>query len=246
MKECVVCNTKFKDSWALNRHREDVDCSDYNCLECGKVMQYTSTKGRRKYICGDECRKERKRKDALQYNRRPEVAARHRKYDLLPETKRRHNERLRLKTKLNPVVANCIVCEKEFKKEKGWKTCGAECSKQHRDNFYQNPTTRMSARISLAIRRVLGGKRISDNAWNFVDFTPDDFRKRFESLFTDGMSWDNMSEWHIDHIRPVASFNYDSTEHPDFKKCWALNNLQPLWAVDNMSKGDKWNGIINA
>jgi len=32
----------------------------------------------------------------------------------------------------------------------------------------------------------------------------------------------------------------------DFKKCWALNNLQPLWAKDNLNKRDKWDGITNA
>ena len=81
-----------------------------------------------------------------------------------------------------------------------------------------------------------------------LDYTFDELYNHFESQFTEenGYSWDNMSEWHIDHIRPVSSFNFDSIDHPDFKKCWALNNLQPLWAVDNMSKGDKWDGIINA
>jgi len=47
---------------------------------------------------------------------------------------------------------------------------------------------------------------------------------------------------HIDHIKPVASFNYTTTECVDFKKCWALKNLQPLWATDNLSKGSLWNG----
>ena len=71
----------------------------------------------------------------------------------------------------------------------------------------------------------------------------------FESLFTDDMSWDNMGEWHIDHIRPKASFNQEQLADPtseDFKKCWALNNLQPLWAKDNHSKGAKWDGVVNA
>ena len=78
-----------------------------------------------------------------------------------------------------------------------------------------------------------------------LGYSADDLKTHLETQFADGMSWDNMSEWHIDHIRPVASFNFDSTEHPDFKKCWALNNLQPLWAKDNLRKGDKWDGIIN-
>ena len=84
------------------------------------------------------------------------------------------------------------------------------------------------------------------NTFKMLGYTPCELKIHFESQFTDGMSWENMSEWHIDHIRPVSSFNFDSTEHPDFKKCWALNNLQPLWAEDNLRKNDKWDGVVNA
>ena len=73
-------------------------------------------------------------------------------------------------------------------------------------------------------------------------YTPKKLREHMESLFREGMSWDNYGRdgWQIDHIRPVSSFNYTTTECEDFKKCWELNNLQPLWAKDNMSKGNKW------
>ena len=56
--------------------------------------------------------------------------------------------------------------------------------------------------------------------------------KHIESLFTEGMSWDNMGEWHIDHIIPLSSAN---TKIELIKLCH-YRNLQPLWAVDNMSK----------
>ena len=80
----------------------------------------------------------------------------------------------------------------------------------------------------------------SNKTFAILGFTKEELHNHLESLFKEGMTWDNISEWHIDHIRPVSSFNFDSTEHPDFKKCWALENLQPLWAKDNMSKGNKW------
>jgi hypothetical protein len=52
------------------------------------------------------------------------------------------------------------------------------------------------------------------------------------------MSWENRSEWHIDHRRPVSSFNFLSVDDPEFLECWALSNLQPLWAADNIRKGN--------
>ena len=67
-----------------------------------------------------------------------------------------------------------------------------------------------------------------------------DLKNHLESKFQDGMSWKNIGVWHIDHIRPISSFNFESFEDIEFKKCWALNNLQPLWAFDNLSKGNKY------
>ena len=55
--------------------------------------------------------------------------------------------------------------------------------------------------------------------------------------FTEGMTWDNYGEWHIDHILPCASFNLEDPEEQ--KKCFHWTNLQPLWALDNIRKGAK-------
>jgi len=55
------------------------------------------------------------------------------------------------------------------------------------------------------------------------------------------MSWENYGKWHIDHIIPISKFNFITSEHLDFKRCWALKNLQPLEAKQNMSKGKKLN-----
>jgi hypothetical protein len=50
------------------------------------------------------------------------------------------------------------------------------------------------------------------------------------------MSWDNIGDWHIDHIVPLASFTFSSADDPEFRAAWALTNLRPLWAADNMRK----------
>jgi hypothetical protein len=64
-------------------------------------------------------------------------------------------------------------------------------------------------------------------------------RKHLESQFKEGMSWDNhgLKGWHIDHIKPCASF--DLTDIEEQKKCFNYSNLQPLWAIDNLKKGDR-------
>jgi len=53
------------------------------------------------------------------------------------------------------------------------------------------------------------------------------------------MNWDNHGKyWHIDHIMPQSILPYISMEDDNFKKCWALDNLRPLEAIQNMKDGD--------
>ena len=60
-----------------------------------------------------------------------------------------------------------------------------------------------------------------------------------ESKFQLGMSWENhgLYGWHIDHIKPLASF--DLMDRKQFLEACHYTNLQPLWAKDNIIKGDK-------
>lgn len=73
-----------------------------------------------------------------------------------------------------------------------------------------------------------------------VGYTLADLRAHLEARFVDGMSWENIGAWHVDHRRPLASFDISGPDCPEFKAAWALSNLQPLWARDNLIKGAKW------
>ena len=74
-----------------------------------------------------------------------------------------------------------------------------------------------------------------------LGFTLEQLKTHLESRFTRGMTWGKFikGQIHIDHKIPIAVFNFTSSDHIDFKKCWNLNNLQPLWAKDNYIKKDK-------
>jgi hypothetical protein len=52
------------------------------------------------------------------------------------------------------------------------------------------------------------------------------------------MKWDNYGEWHIDHIKTCASFDLSKSEEQH--NCFHYSNLQPLWAIDNFRKHDKF------
>jgi predicted transcriptional regulator len=67
-------------------------------------------------------------------------------------------------------------------------------------------------------------------------------RIHIESQFKQGMSWSNYGDWHIDHIRPCASFLFE--ERSDALLCFNWRNLRPMWAKDNHRKGSKWKGQL--
>jgi len=100
------------------------------------------------------------------------------------------------------------------------------------------PAERIRDRISCQIRRALGGTK-GGSFVNFVDWTVTELRTHLERQFTRGMSWENMGEWHIDHIVPLSSFTITGPDDPELRRAWALPNLRPLWGRENESKGAK-------
>lgn len=85
----------------------------------------------------------------------------------------------------------------------------------------------------------------SGKRWQaLVGYSAIDLMEHLERQFTKGMGWDNMGDWHIDHIRPVSFFAFTSENDPGFLECWALANLRPLWKTDNLAKGRKITHLV--
>ncbi len=57
-----------------------------------------------------------------------------------------------------------------------------------------------------------------------------------EKQFTEGMNWDNQGQWHIDHIKPLSL----ATTQEELVELCHYTNLQPLWAIDNIKKGNSF------
>lgn len=98
------------------------------------------------------------------------------------------------------------------------------------------PKIRLNVIMSTSIYHSLKGAK-ADRHWeDLVGYTLKKLIRHLEKQFVGGMSWENHGEWHIDHKIPISIFNFTKPEHGDFKRCWALKNLQPLWAADNLKK----------
>ena len=96
---------------------------------------------------------------------------------------------------------------------------------------------RLNIQMSTSINKSLREGSKNGRSWeSLVGYTAEQLRKYLERKFLPGMTWKNRKEWHIDHIIPIAAFNYETPEDIDFKKCWRLKNLQPIWAKENLSK----------
>jgi hypothetical protein len=91
----------------------------------------------------------------------------------------------------------------------------------------------LRARLNTAIKR----RQKSGSAVRDLGCSIEELKKYLESKFQLGVSWDNHGEWHIDHIRPLASFNLEDRQQ--LLEACNYTNLQPLWAHDNLVKSDK-------
>ena len=96
--------------------------------------------------------------------------------------------------------------------------------------YHSRPEVRIIHSVRSRIRNFLNGKSKSKSTLAILGIDGMGYKQYLESLFTEGMNWDNYGEWEIDHIHPVSkggSFHY--------------KNTQPLWMEENRSKGDKIN-----
>lgn len=248
IKKCIICGMEFiakgkditcskdcsnenkKMRIEKNKEKNNIYCIKYyrdshpirikECIICQKEFRcITATK-----TCSKECghklrllNMKKWRVDNKEYveSKRLENIDKSKEYDRIrnqnPDNKKRRNKKLREKTR----------------------TC---------------PAFRINRNLSRNILSHLNFNGVCKNGrhWeNMVGYTKEELIEHLENLFTDSMSWDNYGRktgvkcWEIDHIIPKSFFNYTSTDDVEFRYCWSLDNLQPLWATDNYSKGNK-------
>jgi len=116
----------------------------------------------------------------------------------------------------------------------------AEVRKKAYEKRAQNPQNRLDASIRSGIVQCIkkGGKN-GRKSLDYLGYSREQLVKHLEKQFTDGMSWENYGQWHVDHIIPLKAFNFQTVDDVDFKRAWALSNLQPMWGRENQSKGAK-------
>lgn len=127
--------------------------------------------------------------------------------------KKRYNERIRAWHKKNP----------DYRKER----------------FFSKPLYNLAGRIRGRINKALArrGMAKTTSTAAMLGCTWEELTSHLESRFKDGMTWENRGLWHIDHIVPLSS----ASDAEEMIRLGHYKNLQPLWALENLSKGSKIN-----
>jgi len=138
----------------------------------------------------------------------------------------------------------CKQCHNEYnkrrRKQQYVKNRNNERAKERRKTdiaFKANEVMRDAIRVSLK-----DGK--NGRHWEtLTSYTCEELIKHLESLFTEGMTWENHGKgkdrWNLDHIIAISKWNIASYDCQEFRDCWALDNLQPLWQLQNFKKGNR-------
>ena len=181
----------------------------------------------------------RKNREHINAKRKEKYANDEENRKLINERNREYQEANR--DKLNEQKREYNKTHKEERKarDKSNREYNRQRENEYRRNRYANdPEFRILLSCRTRIRKALEG--IGDKVAptkELIGCSTEDLKKHLESQFVEGMSWDNYGEWHIDHIKPCAS--YDLTDPEEQKACFHYENMQPLWAFDNLSKGTK-------
>lgn len=113
-------------------------------------------------------------------------------------------------------------------------------NKRRKERLKNDINFKLAERLRIRLYTLLKFKQKQGSAVNDLGCSLDELKLYLESKFQPGMTWENWGRdgWHIDHIKPLASFNLSIPD--EHKKACHYTNLQPLWAVDNLTKNKRF------
>ena len=149
---------------------------------------------------------------------------------------------------------------KKYKKSSTWKKCNenyenGDASKVRYKKYRQSkkrkvvytrylnskPEVRIAKNLRGRLNKILNvqNQTKKEHTLNLIGCTVTDLKIHLDKKFKKGMSWSNygVHGWHIDHVIPCSKFNLKNLEEQ--KKCFNYQNLQPLWAEENIKKSNK-------
>jgi hypothetical protein len=122
----------------------------------------------------------------------------------------------------------------------------AKCRAYIKKRYETEPDFRLKEFLRSRMHAALKAKRVNktERSIELLGCTIDEFRKHIESQWLPGMTWENHTYkgWHIDHIKPVNTFDFTDLEQQ--KQCFHYTNLRPLWWRENNSRPHDGSDIV--
>jgi hypothetical protein len=221
MKVCSKCNIEkpFDEFYKHKRFKDGFRSECKNCVK--KYKDYNKDKIKEWY---------------LEYYKknRDKILEYHKSYNLENKTKIKiYRENNKEKIKQSAKKYKKINKDKILKRRREYESIKKQTNPIYK--FRHN------------VRTLIGGcfKRGKNNyekktrTEDILSCTIDEFKIYIETKFKKGMSFENHGEWHLDHIIPLASANTEE----EIIRLNHYTNFQPLWAEENLSKGDKIDNV---
>lgn len=246
MKPCKICKVE-KDLSKYYKKKSNKDGLEAKCKECilnkSKIYYQDNKDERLDYYYNN--REEIIEKGKVYYHNNIEKISENDKKSYW-ENKEKENERTRMYYLLNK---DSISERKKIKynenpdKERNRLSLYRKSNKdrinekirlrKQNDPLYKAKLAIRST-ISCSIRKQ--GYKKNGRTYEILCCTYEYFKEHIEKQFTDGMSWDNYGEWHLDHKIPISW----ATTEDEVYKLNKYENFQPLWASENCSKGNRY------
>jgi hypothetical protein len=160
------------------------------------------------------------------------------KYESKPETKKRKSENHKNWAEKNKEHLSKYI--KEYRENNVDKIRQIKRDYE-RNRKARDPLYKLISNFRTAIYQVLKESNVEKNKHYFdiLQYTPEQLILHLELQFKDTMSWDNYGDWHVDHKLPITHFNIQEMGDSEFMSCWSLDNLQPMWGIENIRKSNK-------
>jgi hypothetical protein len=246
-KQCIACKRIWSQEYAARKpfdHKLRVGFR-LACAHCGKeVVLAGIPKG---YLDAPFCRIADSYKDRVYCGKSCQDRHFYRRADIKQRCKHRYNSDPVYRQKL--LAAQAAMRKSETYKQKqssyhrNWRSLNKESraayqlewERQKRSNDLNH---RLKSCLRHRVQQAVKHGYKSASTLELIGCSIDQLRDHLEAQFLPGMSWANWTHdgWHIDHIRPCATF--DLTDPVEQRRCFHYTNLQPLWAADNCAKRD--------
>ena len=133
--------------------------------------------------------------------------------------------------------------EKRSEQIKQYRLNNREKINNRKKNRYRtDPNFKIADCLRRRLNHAIKGTSKSKATLTLLGCTIEQLWVHLEKQFQPWMTRANHGTWHVDHIRPCASF--DLTDPKQQAECFHYTNLQPLWAHQNISKGAKYDATL--